>query len=43
MGGISNADGDNIPMIGENMLQASSNLDGFVVYIVLVPLKLADE
>jgi len=37
---ISDADGDNMPIIGEDALRISSNLDGFVVYIVLVPFKL---
>jgi len=38
---ISDADGDNTPIIGQNALQTSCNLDGLVVDIVLVPLKLS--
>jgi len=37
---ISDADGDNIPIIGEDVLQPSSNLDGLAIDIVLVPFKL---
>jgi len=37
---MSDADGDNIPIIGQNALQTSSNLDGLIIDIIFVPLKL---
>jgi len=37
---IHDADGDIIPIIGEDVLQASSNFDGLVIHIVLVSFKL---
>ncbi len=30
------SDGDNIPIIGQNALQTSSNLDGLVIDIILL-------
>jgi len=38
---IPDADGDNIPIIGQDALQTTSNLDRLVIHIILVPFKLA--
>jgi len=37
---IPDADRDNIPIIGEDMMQISSNLDRLVIHVVLVSFKL---
>jgi len=38
---IPDADGDNISIIGQDALQTSSNHDGLVIHIILVPFRLA--
>jgi len=40
-GAIPDADGDNIPIMGQDALHTTSNLDRLVIHVILVPFQLA--